>query len=177
MLLDERRLAGEGAGARGPSLPRRLRRSEFRHVFGRASYAHGTKGAAVISASAHTPAKCKIFRDQNIQRRGGDVAWAFPGPEPNPYELEWEHLIDAVRNDKPYNEIVRGTQASIVTALGRMAAHTGRVVTYEEMLNCDHEFAPDLDKLVLNGAAPIQADSAGKYPVPQPGIITQREFG
>jgi predicted dehydrogenase len=141
-----------------------------------ASYAHGTKGSAVISTSAHSPAKCKIFRDQNIQRRGGDVAWAFPQPEPNPYELEWEHLLDAVRNDKPYNEVVRGTQASLVTALGRMAAHTGRVVTYDEMLNCDHEFAPDVDKLVLNGPAPIQADSAGKYPIPQPGITTQREF-
>jgi hypothetical protein len=57
-----------------------------------------------------------------------------------------------------------------------MAAHTGRVVTYDEMLNCDHEFAPDVDKLVLNGPAPIQADSSGKYPVPQPGINTQREF-
>ena len=25
---------------------------------------------------------------------------------------------------------------------------TGQVVTYEQMLNCEHEFAPDVDKLV-----------------------------
>jgi hypothetical protein len=60
--------------------------------------------------------------------------------------------------------------------MGRMAAHTGQVVTYDEMLNSDHEFAPDVDKLVLDGPAPIQADASGKYPVPQPGITTNREY-
>lgn len=141
-----------------------------------ASYAHGTKGSATISQSSHTPAKCKIFRDQIITPRGGNVAWAFPQPEPNPYQLEWNDLIDAIRQDKPYNEAQRGTEASLVTSMGRMAAHTGRVVTYDEMLNCDHEFAPDVDKLTLDGSAPIQASSDGKYSVPQPGITTKREF-
>ena len=28
----------------------------------------------------------------------------------------------------------------------------------------------------MNGPAPIQAGSDGKYPVPQPGITTKREF-
>jgi hypothetical protein len=58
-----------------------------------------------------------------------------------------------------------------------MAAHTGRVITFDEMLNCDHEFAPDVDKLVVDGPAPIQADADGKYPVPLPGITTKREYG
>jgi predicted dehydrogenase len=142
-----------------------------------ASYAHGTQGSAHISGpGGHAPAKCKIFRDQKIERRGGDLAWAYPDPEPSPYLLEWEDLIDAVRQDKPYNEVPRGVQASLVTSMGRMAAHTGRVVTYDEMLNCEHEFAPGLEQLVLDGPAPIQADSAGKYPVPQPGVTTDREY-
>jgi len=141
-----------------------------------ASYAHGTKGAATISQSSHSPAKCKIFRNQIIKPRGGDVAWAFPQPEPNPYQLEWNDLIAAVRQDKPYNEVQRGVEASLVTSMGRMAAHTGRVITFDEMLNCDHEFAPELEKLTMNGPAPIQASSDGKYPVPQPGITTKREY-
>lgn len=141
-----------------------------------ASYAHGTKGAAVISEGGHSPAKCRIYKDQDIRRRGGNLAWAFPQPEPSPYQLEWNDLIDAIRNDKPYNEAQRGTEASLVTSMGRMAAHTGRVITFDEILNSDHEFAPDLDKLVLDGPAPIQADAEGKYPVPQPGITKNREF-
>jgi predicted dehydrogenase len=141
-----------------------------------ASYAHGTKGAATISQSAHTPAKSKIFRDQNIRDRGGNVAWAFPQPEPNPYQLEWEDLVDAIRNDKPYNEAERGTAASLVTSMGRMAAHTGQVITWDEILDCEHEFAPDVDKLVLDGPAPITASADGRYSVPQPGIVTKREY-
>jgi hypothetical protein len=37
------------------------------------------------------------------------------------------------------------------------------------MLNCEHEFAPDVDKLTLGGPSPLVADANGKYPVPQPG--------
>jgi predicted dehydrogenase len=143
-----------------------------------ASYAHGTKGSAHISGPrGHTPAECRIFRNQNIQRRGGDIVWAYPGPEPNPYELEWIDLVEAVRENRPYNEVVRGTQASLVTSMGRRAAHTGQEITYDQILNSDHEFGPDVDKLVLDGPAPIQADADGKYLVPQPGIVTRREYG
>ncbi|HEV3138787.1 MAG TPA: Gfo/Idh/MocA family oxidoreductase, partial [Pirellulales bacterium] len=125
------------------------------------SYAHGTKGSATISESSHTPSRCKIFRNQNIQDHGGDVAWSFGRREPNPYREEWQDLIDAIRQDKPYNEVERGTAASLVTSMGRMAAHTGQVVTWDDILNCDHEFAPDVDKLTINGPAPIQANSEG----------------
>jgi len=141
-----------------------------------ASYAHGTKGSAHISGPGHAPAKCKIYRDQNIVRRGGDIAWTYTDPEPSPYELEWVDLFKAIREDQPYNEAARGTQASLVTSMGRMAAHTGREITYDEILNSDHEFAPTVDQLVLDGPAPIQANAEGKYPIPQPGITTDREF-
>jgi predicted dehydrogenase len=155
-----------------------------------ASYAHGSKGVGVISTSSHTPAYCRIYEGQKFPatargRRGkkaeatGDdqnLLWQFPQPEPNPYDLEWEDLIRAIRQDLPYNEVERGAKASLVTSMGRMAAHTGQVITFDDMLNCEHEFAPDADKLVLDGPAPVKADANGRYPVPLPGIITNREY-
>jgi predicted dehydrogenase len=142
-----------------------------------ASFAHGTKGSAHISGPrGHAPARSRIFADQNILSRGGNIVWSYPDREPNPYQLEWDDLIAAIREDKPYNEAARGTQASLVTSMGRMAAHTGLEVTYDEILNSDHEFAPEVDKLVLDGPAPIQASADGKYPIPQPGIVTNREY-
>ncbi len=134
-----------------------------------ASYVHGTKGSAVISESAHYPARCRIYKGQNLEKND-DITWAFSRPEPNPYQVEWDLLIDAIREDKPFNEAKRGAEASLVTSMGRMAAHTGRIITYDEMLNCEHEFAPGLDKLTENSPAPLQADADGKYPVPRPGI-------
>jgi predicted dehydrogenase len=139
-----------------------------------ASYAHGSKGLGVISEAGHSPAHCRIYSGQKIEK--DKLGWAFPQPEPNPYQLEWEHLIDAIRTDRPHNEVKRGAEASLVTAMGRMAAHTGQVITFDDMLNCEHEFAPDVDKLVLDGPAPIQADGSGRYPVPLPGIVSDREY-
>lgn len=140
-----------------------------------ASYVHGTKGSAVISTNSHTPAKCRIYKGQKFRRE--DLTWAFPQPELNPYQLEWDHLIHAIRKDKLYNEVKRGAEASLVTSMGRMASHTGQLLTFEDMLNCEHEFAPDVDKLTMDSPAPLQIDSSsGHYPYPQPGIITNREF-
>jgi predicted dehydrogenase len=139
-----------------------------------ASYAHGTKGSAVISTYMHTPAKCRIYKGHNFVR--SDLAWAFPQPEPNPYQLEWDHLIDAIRQDKPFNEAERGAKASLVQIMGRMACHTGQVVTWEEALNHLHEFAPGLDKLTMDSPAPFRASPDGKYPLPQPGVTTTREY-
>lgn len=139
-----------------------------------ASYVHGTKGSAVVSTASHTPAKCKIYKGQKMVK--SDLTWQYPPDEPNPYQLEWNHLIAAIREDKPYNEVERGVKASIVTSMGRMASHTGQIITYDDMLNCEHEFAPDLEKLTLESDAPLKADADGKYPVPQPGIVTTREY-
>jgi len=139
-----------------------------------ASYAHGTKGSAVISTAAHSPAKCRIYKDQRIDQ--GKPAWAFPQPEPNPYQVEWEDLITAIREDRPYNEVERGVIASLVTSMGRMAAHTGQLITYDQILNCDHEFAPEVDQLTVDGPAPLLTLSDGRYPVPMPGLVTDREY-
>jgi predicted dehydrogenase len=138
------------------------------------SYAHGTKGSAVISTRGHYPGKVRTYKGHNLD--GSNLIWAFPQPEPNPYQLEWDDLIDAIRQDKPYNEAQRGAKASLVTSMGRMAAHTGQIVTYDEILNCKHEFAPDVNKLTMDSPAPLQAGTDGKYPVPQPGIIKKREY-
>ncbi|MDX1951769.1 MAG: Gfo/Idh/MocA family oxidoreductase [Verrucomicrobiota bacterium] len=139
-----------------------------------ASYAHGTKGMAIVSTASHSPAKCRLFKGQNVSRQ--DMIWAYPQPEPDPYLLEWEHLMDAIRNGKKYNEVPRGVAASVVTSMGRMAAHTGQVITYDQMLNCEHEFAPDVDKLTPDGPAPLRAGPDGKYPVPMPGVLKDREY-
>jgi predicted dehydrogenase len=139
-----------------------------------ASYAHGTKGMAVISTASHSPAKCRIYRGQRINP--SELVWAYPPEEPNPYQLEWNHLIDAIRNDKPYNEVERGVKASVVTSMGRMAAHTGQTVTYEDMLNCEHEFAPGIEELTMSSPSPLQADPNGIYPIPQPGLVTETEY-
>jgi predicted dehydrogenase len=141
-----------------------------------ASYAHGSKGLAVISSEGHWPSKARIYKGQKLSN--ADIVWRAPkeGPELDPYVVEWSDLLAAIRNDTPYNEVKRGVQASLVTSMGRMAAHTGQIITYDDMLNCEHEFAPGLDTYTSDSPAPVLANAEGKYPVPMPGITKKREY-
>ncbi|MCY2995931.1 MAG: Gfo/Idh/MocA family oxidoreductase [Planctomycetota bacterium] len=139
-----------------------------------ASYALGTKGCGVISTSSHAPGKVRTYKGHNMTQEA--LLWAYPQPEKSPYQLEWDDLIDAIREDKPYNEAKRGAEGSLVTSMGRMAAHTGQIITFDDILNCPHEFAPDVDKLTMEGAAPLQLAANGKYPMPEPGITRKQEY-
>ncbi|MFT6619715.1 MAG: hypothetical protein ACJASX_002619, partial [Limisphaerales bacterium] len=143
-----------------------------------ASYVHGTKGSGIVSMASHTPGKVRTFTDQHPSKnlRAKNVLWAYPQPEANPYDLEWEDLINAIRNDEPYNEVERGVRASMVTAMGRFAAHTGNKITWDDYKDNDHFFSPDADKLTMDGPSPLQLDPDGRYPVPMPGVITKKEY-
>jgi len=139
------------------------------------SYAHGSKGMAIIAKSGDCGAPSTTFKGQNPQR--SNMIWTskVAPDQQDPYLNEWNDLMDAIRNDKPYNEAKRGVEASLVSNMGRMAAHTGQEITFEEMLNCEHEFAPDVDKLTMDSPAPLVAKD-GKYPMPMPGITKKTEY-
>ena len=130
------------------------------------SFVHGTKGCAVASRSGDCGAPSSIYKGQ------ADVAenrlWAS-SDRTNPYQNEWNDLMDAIVNDKPYNEVERGVGASLVTSMGRASAHIGQEITYEQMLNSDHEFAPGVDNFTKDSPSPLMPDSKGRYPQPEPG--------
>jgi predicted dehydrogenase len=146
------------------------------------SFAHGTKGTAIISHHSDCGGPSATFKGLGSSdawlRSRSNMIWQGRGREygSNPYQNEWDDLVAAIRNDKPYNEVKRGVEASLVSSMGRMAAHTGQIITYEQILNGNHEFAPNVDKITLNGPAPLTADKSGKYPVPQPGMLGDREY-
>jgi predicted dehydrogenase len=140
------------------------------------SYAHGTKGSAVISKSGDCGPPSSTYRGQTFER--ANLIWEskLAPDQLNPYDNEWNDLVDAIRNDKPYNEAKRGVEASVVSNMGRIAAHTGQEITYDETLASDQEYAPGVDRFTIDSPAPVQADADGRYPIPQPGIMTKREY-
>ena len=131
---------------------------------------------AVVSHSNDCDPPSRTFKTQNPQRSSMIWESKVESAQRNPYQNEWNDLMDAIRNDKPYNEVKRGVEASLVSSMGRMAAHTGQEITFEDMLNSDHEFAPDVDKLTMTSAAPLVAGPDGKYPIPMPGGNRKREY-
>ena len=136
------------------------------------SFIHGTKGLAMASRNRDCDGPSTIYKGHNEDQT--KIVWESTDKS-NPYQNEWDTLIDAIRNDKPHNEVKRGVEASLVTSMGRMAAHTGQTITYDAMLNCDHEFAPGLDTLTSASPAPVMPGPDGLYPQPEPGL-KKREY-
>jgi predicted dehydrogenase len=138
------------------------------------SYVHGSKRQAIISIDAGVPSRSGIYQGQRLAP--DERIWRYEGDEPSPYQTEWDELLAAIREDRPFNEVKRGAEASLVTSMGRMAAHTGQVVTCDEILHHPHEFAPGVDRLTENSPAPLLPRPDGTYPVPSPGLVTDREY-
>jgi len=140
------------------------------------SHVHGTKGMAIAARQGDYSGPSSIHKGQLPTR--DSMLWQskVAAKDNDPYLNEWNDLITAIRNDKPYNEVPFGVEASVVTSMGRKAAHTGQEVTYEDMLNDDMEYAPDADKWTMDSPPPIVADANGKYPVPMPGKTKKHEY-
>ncbi|MDB6055959.1 MAG: hypothetical protein JWN25_3482 [Verrucomicrobiales bacterium] len=140
------------------------------------SYAHGSKGMAILSKANDCGFPSSTYSSQTASTE--KRLWLSPEVQgqQDPYLNEWNDLIEAIRDDKPYSEVKYGVYASLTSSMGRMAAHTGQEITLEQMLNSDHEFAPDIDKITLNSPAPLQVDKNGKYPVPMPGFKNGPEY-
>ncbi len=139
-----------------------------------ATYAHGSKGLAVVSSASHTPARSRIYSGHNMDK--SKLVWSGPKNEENPYQLEWDDLIAAIRENKSYNEVERGVKASAVASMGRMAAHTGQEISFEQFMNSEHEFAPEIDKLTMDSESPLKPNAEGRYSIPMPGLVKKQEY-
>ena len=115
-------------------------------------YIHGEKGTAWIDRGQIDAAE----------------KWRFRGSVANPYQVEHDALIDAIRNDRPYNETEYSAISTMTAILGRMATYSGQVITWDDAMNSNVTLAPEV--YALDAAPPVVADSTGRYPVAMPGV-------
>jgi predicted dehydrogenase len=126
---------------------------------------HGAKGSAVLGEGVSQP---RIFKGH--QQTSENVIWQYKGPRCDAYQHEHDLLFDAIRNDKPYNEAKRSAYGAMTGILGRMAAESGKMITWEQALASNIELAPGLDNYTMNSDPPVKPDAQGGYPVAMPGI-------
>jgi predicted dehydrogenase len=135
-----------------------------------ATFVHGSKKAGQFSGNVHA-ATVHIFKDQHIA--GDNVEWSPPRDAHSPWDYQWIDLIDAIRNDKPFNQARRAVYADYAALMGRAAAHYNRVVTWDEVVNSKFQFCDYLDELSYESPAPVQADDDGYFPAPVAGDWTE----
>jgi myo-inositol 2-dehydrogenase / D-chiro-inositol 1-dehydrogenase len=91
----------------------------------------GTKGQA--SMSSETPGTITGANPWTFQRTGKPVS---------PYVQEHTDLIASIRAGKPYNELKQVAESTLTAIMGREAAYTGQVITWDMILNADQDLAP-----------------------------------
>lgn len=128
-----------------------------------AEFAVGTRGEAEISKA-------------RLQSSDGD--WRYPrarsgrgkSAAENPYQVEHDALMAAIRDDTPYNEAERGATATMTAILGRMATYTGRTVSWDEGFGQGSALVPE--QIAGWDTLPLTLpDSEGLYRLPRPGIV------
>jgi predicted dehydrogenase len=132
-----------------------------------ATYAHGTKCAAQFSGNVHA-GTVRTFRDQRIH--DDNIDWNAPREEVSPWDAEWNVLLRSIRQDELQNETKRAAYSNIADLMGRAAVHSGRVITWDEMMTSNFQFCPDIDKLSYDSPPPVTPNADGYYPVPIPGV-------
>lgn len=84
------------------------------------------------------------------------VVWRHEGKQGNFYRFEHDALFEAIRQDKPHNETERCAYAAMTGILGRMAAESGKRITWEEAMASNIELAPGLDRFTMDSEAPVK---------------------
>ena len=126
---------------------------------------HGSKGSAVLGEGQD---KHRIYKGWKTEH--ANQIWKTAKNYKNPYDVEHDLLFEAIRKDKPYNETEFSAKAAMAGILGRMAAESGREITWDVALASNLELAPGLDNLTESSPPPVVPDAQGRYPVAMPGF-------
>jgi len=73
----------------------------------------------------------------------GPKAWKFTGKQMDPYTQEHIDLQNAILKDQPLNEAEQVAKSSLVAIMGRMAAYSGKDVTWEQAMNSTEVLMPE----------------------------------
>ena len=114
----------------------------------------GTKGTANVH--------------EGIKNHSGKTLWKFDGKDTsNSLQVEHDRLFDAIRNNTPLNNTEYGALSSLAAIMGRMASHSGQVITADDALNAKAHLAQDITDW---SQAPVTPDANGYYKYPKPGM-------
>jgi predicted dehydrogenase len=131
-----------------------------------ATFVHGTKRAGQFSGDIHAPT-VHMFKDQRISKKY--IAWSPTPDTKSPWDYEWIHFIDSIRNDKPHNEAKRAVYSDYAALMGRAAVHGNRIVKWDEVMNSQFQFCDNLEDLSYDSPPPVKADENGYFPAPVAG--------
>jgi myo-inositol 2-dehydrogenase / D-chiro-inositol 1-dehydrogenase len=129
------------------------------HMLSMCRQQEGTKGS-VSEALVGTKGASQV----NDYKITGANAWSGSKTgEVDPYTQEHTDFIAAIRKGEPISELKFCAESTLTAIMGREAAYTGKVITWDDALNAQEVLMPE--SLDLSASRPIP-------PVPMPGQTT-----
>jgi myo-inositol 2-dehydrogenase / D-chiro-inositol 1-dehydrogenase len=116
----------------------------------------GTKGSADLSVQG------RLFRIT------GPNAWEVKLKQgEDGHQLEHYPLIDAIKNDKPLNDLEQAAMSTMTAIMGRMATYSGKLIEWDDSINSKVQIMPET--VTWDMAPPVVPDADGNYPIATPG--------
>lgn len=118
-------------------------------------YSNGAKGFHFCrqQPNCENSYKAEIFGTDGIARApasGEHIIrarreWIYDGEENQMYQTQHDELFAAIRQGRPINDGEFMTTSTMLAIMGRMAAYTGRKITWEQALNSTELLGPEID--------------------------------
>lgn len=128
-----------------------------------ADYIKGTKGTLVIG----------VGTDPYIEDNDGKIIWKHRKPrngEQNMYQVEHNDLFKSIRTGEFINDGPRMMHSTMMAIMGRMSAHTGKEISWEQAMNAGEDLHPNEEGLAWG-------DSFEAQPVAIPGVTKIEGIG
>ena len=107
-------------------------------------------------------------RAGTVLRVDGAEPRMFPRDTQDTHQTEHDHLFEALLAGKSCNEGDYGVASTFTALMGRMATHSGKIVTWDDVVNSELDLSPD--GYTWNSTPQPKPDEDGDYPIPMPGV-------
>jgi hypothetical protein len=97
----------------------------------------------------------------------GETNWDGPKPAVHPEINTFKEMFAGIEKGKPVNDAMSMARSTMLAILGRMATHSGQLVTWNDAYHSERALAPQ--RYAWDADPPVLPDEQGNYPHPVPG--------
>jgi predicted dehydrogenase len=131
---------------------------EYGHIYDHFSVVYEYENGAKLFSNCRQQAGCRNDMSAHVigtrgtgqisERRRGLILKtangerAYDGPSTDIYQVEHNELFAGIRNSRPINNGDYMAKSTLLAILGRMAAYTGQLLTWDQALNSRQDLSP-----------------------------------
>ncbi|MFT3705037.1 MAG: Gfo/Idh/MocA family oxidoreductase [Agriterribacter sp.] len=104
----------------------------------------GTKGSAIVDCSKNLH-----------QITSSGKVWTYDGKQNDMYQTEHDELFAAIRKGNTISQGEQVALSSMIAIIGRMAAYTGKKISWEEAMNSTEQLGPAIESYTFDLNIPM----------------------